>query len=137
MDVGGTVQNTTVDRAFPVQRELSINRAIIGPSTAIIYMTVMHPSRERRESKKNEISHDALVHSMDFAFQANYIACGMIDSANLLPDCTVLITYLLQAADGAGLSHEGTVHAIHPPMNTQLRPADDHVGGHLKQSTQQ
>lgn len=42
-----------------------------------------------------------------------------------------LLTHLLQAADCARLSHEGTVNAIHPPMNTEDRPADDHVGRDL------
>ena len=49
----------------------------------------------------------------------------------------VFITYLLQAADGAGFSHKGPVHAVHPPVNTEVRPADYHVGGHLNDRTNQ
>lgn len=39
--------------------------------------------------------------------------------------------YLLQAADGAGLSHEGAVDAVHPVVHADVRPPDDHVGCHL------
>ena len=35
-------------------------------------------------------------------------------------------------ADGAGLSHERSVNAIHPVVDTDVRPAHDHVGGQLK-----
>ena len=44
----------------------------------------------------------------------------------------VCLRHLLQAADGTGLSHERSVNAIHPPVNSEVRPSDEHVGTDLK-----
>ena len=41
------------------------------------------------------------------------------------------IPHLLQVADGTDLPHECPIDAVHPPVNTDVRPAHDHVGSHL------
>ena len=45
---------------------------------------------------------------------------------------TLFSRHLLQAADGTGLSHERAVNAVHPPVNSEVRPSHGNVSADLE-----